>query len=85
MSNMSKTTILVHKIVYLALRPLFLELCDMIAMSFSSSVSSAGLLAVFLAAAAAADGEGAAGAAGAGRLARFLAGSRRLARTASSS
>ena len=81
MQNMSKKTILVQKIVYLALRPLFLELCGMIAMSSSSSVSSAvALLAVFLAAAAAAAaapaapaGEGAAGAAGPARLARFQA------------
>ena len=93
MQNMSKKTILVQKIVYLALRPLFLEHCGMIAMSSSSSVSSAvALLAVFLAAAAAAAaapaapaGEGTAGAAGPARLARFLAGSRRLARSASSS
>ena len=90
MHNMYKSAVLVHKIVYLALRPLFLVPGVAKTGASSSSVSSAhAALGVVLVPAAAAR-EGTAGAAGAEVAERpprrcFLAGSMRLASSASSS
>ena len=90
MHNMYKSAVLVHKIVYLALRPLFLVPGVAKTGASSSSVSSAhAALGVVLVLAAAAR-EGTAGAAGAEVAERpprrcFLAGSMRLASSASSS
>ena len=90
MQNMHKNAVLVHKIVYLALRPFFLVPGAAKTGASSSSLSSAhAALGVVLVPAAAA-GEGTAGAAGAEVAERpprrcFLAGSMRLASSASSS
>jgi hypothetical protein len=86
MQNMHKSADLVHKIVCLALRPLFLELGVEKLGSSSSPVSSLGVVI----GPAATAGEGSAGAAGAEVAERplrwrFFAGSRRLARSESSS
>jgi hypothetical protein len=63
--NMHKSADLVHKIVYLALRPLSLELGVVKLGSLSSSVSSARVALGVVLGPAAAAGEGMAGAAGA--------------------
>ncbi len=90
MQNMYKNAVLVHKIFYLALRPLFLVPGVAKTGMPSSSVSSARAALGVLLVPAAAAGEGTAGEAGAEVAERpprrcFLAGSMRLARSASSS
>jgi hypothetical protein len=81
--NMHKSAYLVHKMVYLALHPLFLELGVVKLGLSSSSVSSARVALGMVLGAAAAAGEGTAGAAGAEVAERpqrrFFAGSRRWA------
>jgi hypothetical protein len=87
MSNIQNSADLVHKIVYLALCPLFLELGVVKLGSLSSSVSSARVALGVVLGPATVAGEGTAGAAGAEVAERpqrrFFAGSRRWARSAS--